>query len=839
VFGAADVCERPPAIDESLRDKPSAEAYTALGVSFARQKRFSCSFQAFEDSLQLAPEHWLTHYDYALALTAGGSRDKALEELRKTTTLNPEFLDGHLALSEALKDGGSLEEAAKELYLALGINPSSLPAKEGLARIFMAQRRFAAAIPYLQQLTKSEPNVPRHQLDLAVALAESGDDPASRKVLQALLSKTPGLAEGHYDLAMVMAQENKFREAAAEYRVCLAHDPKNDSARLALAVALHKVGDDAEALPYLEEYAKRQPDDPRGMALLGKICRLTGRDEEAEKTLRRALDLTPADGEVRLDLGVTLAHRHLLTQAREQLEKARELDPESEEVHFHLANLYKDLNETEERQRELSEMQRLKERKMGEEVSASLAARANQLLQGGDARGAAELYRQSLQDDPKDAKTYYNLSLALKALGDNAGEIEALKRCIELDGALAKARARLGILYMQRNELNKAAVEFQAGMAAEPQAAEPPYNLGLINGMLGKNAEAEGLFRQATENDPNYVDAYLMMARVIAAQNRFSEAEKRAEIAAQLAPKNTAALTLLGMIRTRMGRGQEALPLFRRAVALAPGDSEAHLNLGIALADALNPEAAIGEFAEAARLAPQNPATHYNLGRALFDVQRYQEAQPELERTLEMQPDNASSLYLLGLIARQQGDLARAVERFRAVIAIDASNSDAHFQLGRCLKELGQDQLAVSEWRTTLRLKPEDKEAEYNLARVLGETAPQEAQALRETITSEQKRQMAIDRASTLGNFALSSASQRDWPQAVAHFKEALSACGTCRLQAQLRKDLGLTYARSGNLREALAELRRAGGLAPQDEDIKKSIRVVQAAQEPVPVPVR
>ncbi len=829
-LGAAEVCDRPP--------KPSADSYTALGVGLARHQRYSCSFQAFENALQLAPGRWLTHYDYALALKAAGLPDKSIEELRQVTTLNPEFLDGHLALSDALKAKGSLEEAARELNAALGIDQNSLPANEGLAQIFMAQRRFSAAIPYLRQPAKRQPNVSRYQLDLAVAEAESGDDPASRQVLKTLLAKMPNLAEAHYNLAVIMAKENEFREAAAEYRACLRLDPANNAARFALAVVLHKIADDHSALPYAEEYAKLQPNDPRGFALLGKLYRLTEHTEEAEKALLRAVELAPADAEVRLDLGITLAQRHLLLPARDQLEKARALNPQAEDVHFRLANLYKDLNETDQWQRELGEVERLKARKMSEDLGASLATRANRLLASGDARAALDLYRQSLQDDPGNAKTYYNLSIALRTIGDAAGEREALKRSIELNGNLAPAHDRMGILYQQGGQIDEALAEFQAAMAAEPQAAEPPYNLALVYALRGQNALAENCFRRAIENDPDYLDAHLMLAKVIAAQGRLSEAEKPAETALHLAPRNPAALTLLGMIRTRLGHGDTALPLFRQTVALAPADPEAHLNLGIALADVLNPEAAITEFAEAVRLAPQNAAAHYNLGRALFDVQRIPEAQPELERALEMQPNYPSTLYLLGLIERQQGNLPRAVERFRAVIAIDASDAAAHFQLGRCLKALGQDQSAISEWRTTLQLKPDDKEAEYNLARALGETAPQEAHALRETIANEQNRQMDIDRASTLGNFALTSASQRDWPQAVAHFKEALQACGACTLQAQLRKDLGLTYARSGNLRDALAELRQAEGLAPRDQDIKKSIRVVQAASEPPPVAV-
>ena len=219
-------------------------------------------------------------------------------------------------------------------------------------------------------------------------------------------------------------------------------------------------------------------------------------------------------------------------------------------------------------------------------------------------------------------------------------------------------------------------------------------------------------------------------------------------------------------------------------------------------------------------------------------MQQYDEAQRELERTVQLEPRNGSALYLLALIERQRGNLSKAAQLLGNVISIEPSDSDAHFQLGRCLKELGQDERAIAEWRSTLQLKPGNKEAAYNLARALDKSAPEEARTLRGSITGDQKRQMAIDRASTLGNFALSSASERDWPRAVAHLKEALEICGACSLQAQLRKDLGLTYARSGNLKDALTELKKAESLAPQDPDIRKALRVIRVAQESPPVAV-
>src|ERR1039457_5240654 len=132
----------------------------------------------------------------------------------------------------------------------------------------MAQRRFSAAIPWLQELVKVDPNVPRHRLDLGVAWAESGNYKESREVLQALLAAQPDLAEAHYNLAVAMAKERNFRAAAAEYRACLAHDPENDLARLSIAVALHTVGDANDALPYADEYVKRSEE-----RRVGKECR--------------------------------------------------------------------------------------------------------------------------------------------------------------------------------------------------------------------------------------------------------------------------------------------------------------------------------------------------------------------------------------------------------------------------------------------------------------------------------------------------------------------------------------------------------------------------------------
>jgi Flp pilus assembly protein TadD len=168
-----------------------------------------------------------------------------------------------------------------------------------------------------------------------------------------------------------------------------------------------------------------------------------------------------------------------------------------------------------------------------------------------------------------------------------------------------------------------------------------------------------------------------------------------------------------------------------------------------------------------------------------------------------------------------------AIEAFRKVSALDPGNPEAHYMLGREMLNKGDTAGAIAEWRKTIEIQPTYIEALYNLARILAKSNPQEAARMTARLESQRTQQRAMDRAHLLGNFALSSATAHDWPQAVSQMKEAVSACGDCADLAQLHKDLGLIYCRSGNFSDGREELLLAQKLAPNDEDIRKSLQIL------------
>jgi len=70
-------------------------------------------------------------------------------------------------------------------------------------------------------------------------------------------------------------------------------------------------------------------------------------------------------------------------------------------------------------------------------------------LQSGEVQRAVDLYRESITDDPKNGRTYYNLGLALDRLGDYRSERDALEKGIAVDPKFAPLHNQIGFLSLQ------------------------------------------------------------------------------------------------------------------------------------------------------------------------------------------------------------------------------------------------------------------------------------------------------------------------------------------------------------------------------------------------------
>lgn len=258
------------------------------------------------------------------------------------------------------------------------------------------------------------------------------------------------------------------------------------------------------------------------------------------------------------------------------------------------------------------------------------------------------------------------------------------------------------------------------------------------------------------------------------------------------------------------------------------GSYEAHLNLGIALADSFDLNEALVAFNEAARLAPNSPGAGFSKGRLLFQLQRYVEAKNELERVCRLTPNHSQAFYYLALVETQLGHYSASAERLHRFIALEPANSRGYYQLGQMRMRLGNRKGAIANWKKAVQIDPSYGKVLYNLFRTLRNDKPEEAQQYQERFQAVQREKQITNRADTLGNFALASLQAGDWAEATEQLKEAIEICGRCRTKFLLHKNLGLIYARSGDLQNAEPELRLAAKLAPDDPEVQQSLKTIE-----------
>jgi tetratricopeptide (TPR) repeat protein len=228
---------------------PPASVYDAVGVWFAQRGDFKCSVAAFDQAVRLDPRSAEAHFDLGLVRQRQQQNDAAIREFQLALQYDPALLQARCALGSVLRDPAAAEA---EFRKALAANPQLVCGLDGLAQVLLNGGRYDAALDYWRQAVRIQPDASDLQLSLAtatykVAKARQADGlpPVDGStvadaigLLTSLLSKHPGMTTAHFTLGNVYANEQRFREAADEYRVVVHQNPMDTVALAAEVKAL-------------------------------------------------------------------------------------------------------------------------------------------------------------------------------------------------------------------------------------------------------------------------------------------------------------------------------------------------------------------------------------------------------------------------------------------------------------------------------------------------------------------------------------------------------------------------------------------------------------------------
>lgn len=841
-----DICKPPASAAHAPAGTSPARVYDAVGVWFAEKGDLKCAVAAFKQALRLEPHLAEAHFDLGLVLQSEQQPEGAISEFRLALQYDPALLQAHCALGSSLSDP---TEAEAEFRKALGLNPQSVCALDGMAQVLAKERRFGGALQCWRQALLIQPDDPDLQLALATATYKSAKArqadglPALNgagvadaiRLLTDLLKSHPDVTAAYFTLGNIYANERRDREAADAYREVTRRDPNDKLALAAQVRALIDASAYTEALEPARDYVHRKPEDPSGHVMLGTVYQQLGDYAKAEPELALGVAKSPDDFEARYQLGLVLARMEKPDQALPQLQKAVAIKPGDRSAQYQLVSVLRSLGQTKEVAQIVGQLQK----EQGDELlNSQLAAegtKANDLLQSGKPKEAAQIYRHMLEENPDSAWTAYNLALALEGINDIKGAEDALHSAINIDPKLAKIQAELGRLELAEGDLPTAQKWLESAVDLDPELVEARGNLAMLYAKKGNLVSADKLLRQALEDNPTYKDGHLNLGLVLAQQNRKSDAEQELNKAVALAPKDPATLSAAGKAKMQLGKADEGIALLQQVVDIAPDLPAAHLDLAFALAESYNLPGALVQTSEAVRLAPQSGVAHFYRGRILYDLGRSDEAKLEFKAACQLNAKMPEPRYFLALIYKREGKYDLAVNLLEETVKLQPANVMAWYLMGQSLERESETAKALAAWQKAIEIDPKFTQALFSLAQVLRSTNQAESERLMTRYIAVQKERRILDRADTLANNGIEAAAAHDWPEAIQQLKNAIADCGECTAKADLYRKLGIIECQAGELDKGEEELLAAKALNPADPVTQAALELVARARSQNP----
>jgi type IV pilus assembly protein PilF len=209
---------------------------------------------------------------------------------------------------------------------------------------------------------------------------------------------------------------------------------------------------------------------------------------------------------------------------------------------------------------------------------------------------------------------------------------------------MAEGYYERGLNHLQSKDYERALVEFQRSINADPKNKKSYYATGIVYDMMGKYSDAEKYYKEAIDIDADYSDAHNSLGTVYMKQKKWTEALKSFQRALSNKLYETPNIIYVntGDVYMEMGDYPKAIEAYREAKRFVNQDYIIS-KLGMAYLKAGKVKEAIIEFQEGVALNPKNPDMRLDLALAYLKDGNKRSALAEFRKVVELAPqsDNA------------------------------------------------------------------------------------------------------------------------------------------------------------------------------------------------------
>jgi len=378
---------------------------------------------------------------------------------------------------------------------------------------------------------------------------------AASFMLAALNGQTAHLGKGYDAL-----RQEQYEVAAAEFRAALKLDPTLVMrARFPLAVALFEMRESAEARREFETVRREVGDHPNISYYLGRLDLADQNFESAIRNLQQAM-ASPPFPDTAYYLGLACFKHGDLASADKWLKRAVEINPADSLAQYQLGLAYRKQGREEEARKALALSAELRRRDADE---SRLRVECGRKLDEGPREGARAFCQQLY--DAGSAEKLTMLGTLYGQHGDLEAALEPLRRAAEIAPQAPQMQYNLAFTYYRLNRFEEARAPLAHAVERWPDVFQLNSLYGAVLLKLGEDVPACEALRRAhrlNPQDPGTADllyvTILGLGRKSQVAHQFSDALRYFDEAAKLHPADPEPHQSLAEVYALSGHSAEA-----------------------------------------------------------------------------------------------------------------------------------------------------------------------------------------------------------------------------------------------------------------------------------------
>jgi tetratricopeptide (TPR) repeat protein len=447
-------------------DPRNVEAWTGLAGVYAAQNQFEKAEELYLKAAGLDPLKTLPKKGLANLYIRRKAYDKAwalADELVKANDPEGRILKGQLLIAQ-----NKPAEAIKELQAAVNANRNSVRAHFLLGAAFLQDKKAPQAETEWNEALRIDPGLSAAAVSLTQLKLNSGDPDAALRYVQQGLKANPDLVDLRMILGNVLMVKRDYAAAVKEFEELSKRLPGNAqvSNNLALAnVNLYASQNKPDrAIQIVNQQIARNPNDAGLQNLLGQLYLSQKNYAKAEQAYRKALSIDKNNLAAYGLLGQLFMVQNSRDKAIQEFKSALKVNPRSIEARLILGSIYELQNDLEAAKFQYREAL---------DIDPKSPVAANNMAwilaeSGGDLDEALQLARTAAERLPDLPNIQDTLGWVHYKKGTYKAAIEILSDCVRKEAKNATYRYHLGMSYYKNGDRQKAKASLEEAIKLNP-----------------------------------------------------------------------------------------------------------------------------------------------------------------------------------------------------------------------------------------------------------------------------------------------------------------------------------------------------------------------------------